>query len=46
MYHLGVLIPYNLLFNAKPEVRSPTPTRSPDPTPELLKGKAEQQGKC
>jgi len=31
MYHLGVLIPYNLLFNAKPEVRSP---KSDNPTPD------------
>jgi len=46
MYHLGVLIPYNLLFNAKPEVRSPKSEARIPKIPKFLKGKAEQQGKC
>ena len=37
MYHLGVLIPYNLLFNAKPEVRSPIPDNPTPDNPQIFK---------
>ena len=37
MYHLGILIPYNLLFNAKPEVRSPTPDNPTPDNPQIFK---------
>lgn len=42
MYHLGVLIPYNLLFNAKPEVRSPKPDPKSRPDTRTFKRESRQ----